>query len=477
MIYDIVVIGAGVIGSMIARELTKYNLTVCILEKENDVATGASKANSGIIHGGYDPEPGTLKAKLNVEGVEKLFDAAKELNVPNKRCGSFICAFSTDEDEAIKELYDRGIKNGVKDMRILSGDEARAVEPNLSKEITSVLSVPTAGIVCPYEMTIAAVGNAMDNGAELLRNFCVTGISKNNGNFEISSSDGQAVEARYIINCAGVYSDKISSMIGDSSFKIIPRAGEYLLLDKLEGTRVTHTIFQVPTKAGKGILVTPTVDGNLLAGPTSVVVECPESTKTTQSGIDTVIKFASKSVPTVAFRSVITSFCGVRASQSGGDFIIGASACDKDFINVAAIDSPGLTSCVSIAEYVVNILKENGAELTLKSDWYGKREDPHAFRHMNDEQKNEYIKKHPEYGKIVCRCERVSEGEIRDAIRRNPPAYDIDGVKRRTRAGMGRCQGGFCGPYVMKIISEETGISMQQVTKNGKNSEMVIGKI
>ena len=477
MIYDIAIIGAGVIGGMVARELTKYSLSVCILEKENDVAVGASKANSGIVHGGYDPEPGTLKAKLNVEGVQKLFDTAKELNVPHKRNGSFICAFGENEDEAVKKLYERGMKNGVKDMKILSGDEARAVEAQLSKEITSVLSVPTAGIICPYDLTIAAVGNAMDNGAVLKLEFQVSGISKNNGVFKISSSGGQTVEAKRVINCAGGYSDKIAEMIGDNSFKIIPRAGEYLLLDKAEGTRVNHTVFQVPTKAGKGILVTPTVDGNLLTGPTSVVVDSPESTKTTQSGIDTVIKLASKSVPDIAFRNIITSFCGVRASESGGDFIIGASDCDKDFINVAAIDSPGLTSCVAIAEYVVDLLKNAGAKLTLKKDWNKGRENPHAFRNMNNEEKDEYIKLHPQYGRIVCRCEGISEGEIRAVIHQNPPARDLDGVKRRTRAGMGRCQGGFCGPYVMKLISEETGSSMEQVTKCGKDSEMVIGKL
>lgn len=477
MIYDIAVIGAGVIGGMIARELTKYNLSVCILEKENDVAVGASKANSGIVHGGYDPKPDTLKARLNVEGVEKLFSAAKELNVPYKRNGSFVCAFSESEDETVKKLYERGIKNGVKEMKILSGDEARAIEPQLSKEITSVLSVPTAGIICPYELTIAAVGNAMDNGAELKVNFKVTEISKNNGTFEIFSFAGETVKAKRIINCAGCYSDKISALIGDSSFKIIPRAGEYLLLDKIEGTRVTHTVFQVPTDAGKGILVTPTVDGNLLTGPTSVAVENAFDNETTQKGIDTVIELAGKSVPGVAFRSVITSFCGVRASESGGDFIIRASDCDKDFINVAAIDSPGLSSSVSIAEYTVDLIKNTGTKLTARNDWNGKRENPHSFRFMSAQEKDEYIKKHPAYGKIVCRCEGVSEGEIRDAIRRNPPARDLDGVKRRTRAGMGRCQGGFCGPYVMKLIAEENGIAMEKVSKNGKGSEMVIGKL
>lgn len=477
MIYDVVVAGAGVIGSMTARELTKYKLSLCVLEKDNDVACGASKANSGIVHGGFDPEPDTLKAKLNVEGVEKLFSTAKMLNVPIKRNGSLVCAFGADEDKVVKELYNRGIKNGVKGMEIISGDEARKLEPELSGEITSVLSVSSAGIVCPYEMTIASMGNAMDNGAQLKLNFEIAGISKQDGIFVIKSSDGEVVKAKYLVNCAGGFSDKISRMAGDDSFEIIPRAGEYLLLDKTEGMRVSHTIFQVPSKEGKGILVSPTVDGNLLTGPTACVVEDPESKQTTQNGIDTVIKVAAKSVPSVNFRSVITSFSGVRSSEKNGDFIIKASEKTENLINVAAIDSPGLSSCVAIAEYAVDILKKVGLELKENPDFNGSRENPHLFREMKDEEKDKYIKEHPEYGKIVCRCETVSEGEIRAAIKRNPPAHDIDGVKRRTRSGMGRCQGGFCGPYVMKLIAEENKTAKENVTKNGKNSEMVIGKI
>lgn len=477
MIYDVVVAGAGVIGSMTARELTKYKLSLCVLEKDNDVACGASKANSGIVHGGFDPEPDTLKAKLNVEGVEKLFSTAKMLNVPIKRNGSLVCAFGADEDKVVKELYNRGIKNGVKGMEIISGDEARKLEPELSGEITSVLSVSSAGIVCPYEMTIASMGNSMDNGAQLKLNFEIAGISKQDGIFVIKSSDGEVVKAKYLVNCAGGFSDKISRMAGDDSFEIIPRAGEYLLLDKTEGMRVSHTIFQVPSKEGKGILVSPTVDGNLLTGPTACVVENPESKQTTQNGIDTVIKLAAKSVPSVNFRSVITSFSGVRSSEKNGDFIIKASEKTENLINVASIDSPGLSSCVAIAEYAVDILKKVGLELKENPDFNGSRENPHLFREMKDEEKDKYIKEHPEYGKIVCRCETVSEGEIRAAIKRNPPAHDIDGVKRRTRSGMGRCQGGFCGPYVMKLIAEENKTAKENVTKNGKNSEMVIGKI
>ena len=477
MIYDVAVAGGGVIGGMVARELTKYHLSICILEKENDVACGASKANSGIVHGGYDPEPDTLKAKMNTLGVEKLFETAKQLHVPIIRNGSMVCAFSAEEDETVKALYQRGLVNNIPDMKILTGDEARAVEPNLSKEITSVLWVRNAGIVCPYDLTIAAVGNAMDNGAALRLNFEIAKVEKKDGLFVITSATGETVTAKYLINCAGCGSDKVARLCGDDSFTIIPRGGEYLLLDKTEGQRVGHTIFQCPSKEGKGILVSPTVDGNLLVGPTAGVVENAECKDTTPEGIAMVTKLSSKSVPTVQFRNVITSFTGIRSSEKNGDFIIGFSEKAENLLNVAAIDSPGLTSCVAIAEYVVQIMKNAGVELTENKTFDGTRENPHAFREMSDEEKDAYIKQHPAYGKIVCRCETVSEGEIRYVLRVNPPAQDMDGVKRRTRSGMGRCQGGFCGPYVMKLIAEERGIAKEEVTKNGKGSEMVMGKL
>lgn len=477
MIYDVAIIGAGVIGGMLARELSKYNLSVAILEKEHDIASGASKANSGIVHGGFDPEPDTLKAKLNAAGVAKLYDAARDLSVPCINNGSFVCAFGKDEETAIHELYERGIKNGIPGMSIISGDEARAIEPALSDKITLVLSVPTAGIICPYELTVASIGNAMDNGAELFVGFGIERIEKGDDAFTVVSTNGKELCARYIANCAGAYSDKISAMLGDESFEIIPRAGQYMLLDKAEGSKVTHTIFQVPSKEGKGILVSPTVDGNLLTGPTAERVISPEDTFTSPTGLDTVARLAAKSVPSINFRQVITSFSGIRSSEKGGDFIIKPCESTDRAINVAAIDSPGLSSCVAIAEYATELLSSLGLALEKKDEWCGKREDPHFFRKMNDEEKDAYIKEHNEYGKIACRCEGVSEGEILYAIRTNPPARDLDAVKRRTRSGMGRCQGGFCSPYVMKLISRESGIPMEKVTKRGEGSEMVIGKI
>lgn len=477
MKFDVLIVGAGVIGGMLARELSKYNLKVCILEKENDVAMGASKANSGIVHGGYDPEPGTLKAQLNTQGVELLFQAAKELHVPCKRNGSMVCAFSEKENAVIEQLYARGQQNGIPGLKILTGAEARTLEPMLSEEITMALHVTNAGIVCPYDLTVAAVGNAMDNGAHLVRNFCVSSISKDENGFVLTAENGKQVFGDYLVNCAGGYSGKIAEMAGDEPFKIIPRAGEYMLLDKAEGKRVSHTIFQVPSEEGKGILVSPTVDGNLLVGPTASVVETPETKKTTPEGLAVVNRLASKSVPSVDYRQVITSFTGVRATGADGEFILRRSEKVPGLIHAGAIDSPGLTCCVSIARYLVELLKEQGLSMTAKADWNGCREDMHAFRKMDDEQKNAYIKEHPAYGKIVCRCETVSEGEILAALRKHPAALDIDSVKRRTRSGMGRCQGGFCGPYIMEMIAKEQNIPMEEVTKSGGDSYMLAERI
>ena len=476
MIYDIAIVGAGVIGGMLARELSKYQLSVCLLEKENDVACGASRANSGIIHGGFDPHPGTMKAKLNTAGVPLLYKAAEELHVPHIQNGSMVCAFGEEEHVGLEALYQRGLDNGIEQMKLLTGEEARLLEPQLSQEITMVLHVPAAGIICPYDLTIAAVGNAMDNGVELKRNFAVANIEKTDV-FTLTSAAGETVSARWVVNCAGGYSDKVAALAGDDFFRIIPRAGEYLLLDKKEGCRVKNTIFQLPSKAGKGILVSPTVDGNLLTGPTASHVESPDSRDVTPAGVEQVQLLAKRSVPSVDFRQVVTSFTGVRASEDSDDFILCRSEKVPGLVHAAGIDSPGLTCCVSIAQYVVNLLAEGGLVLQEKENWNGIREDAHSFRTMTDDEKNEMIQKNPDYGKIVCRCETVTEGEIRAAIRRNPPARDVDGVKRRTRSGMGRCQGGFCGPYIMKILSEELGIPMEAVTKSGAGSEMVAERI
>jgi len=470
--YDVVIIGSGVIGGMIARALSAYDLKVCITEKKNDVATGASCANSGIVHAGFDAKPGTLKAKMNVRGAELMPQIAKELGVKYKNNGSLVVGFTEEDRKTIKNLYERGIENGVKELRILEKMELEELEPKLSEKSLCALYAPTAGIICPYELTIAAIGNAMDNGAELELNCEVKEIREKDGYYEVCSED-KVLEAKNVINAAGLYSDKIAAMVGDTSFYVHPRRGEYILLDKECGDLVSHTIFRTPSKMGKGILVTPTVDGNLLTGPTSVDIEDKDDTSTTSIGFDNIIRLAKENVPSIPYNKTITSFCGLRSVGSTGDFIINAPK--KGFVNVAAIESPGLTSAPAIAKYVVEELVSKKIRLEKNEKFNGVRKPDYFFKNLTVEEKNAIIAKDPSYGRIICRCEQITEGEIVRAIRENPPARDIDAVKRRTRSGMGRCQGGFCQPYVAELLARELGIPFEEVTKNGAGAELVMG--
>lgn len=465
--YDVVIIGAGVIGGFIARELSRYKLSICLLDKESDVAMGASRANSGIVHAGFDAVPGTLKARLNVMGAQMMSHTAQELGVKYINNGSLVVAYREEERDTLKTLLDRGIKNGVKSLRIIEKNELKDLEPNISDSAVAALYAPTAGIVCPYELTVAAIGNAMDNGAELKLDFEVKSIIKNADGYTVSS-ENETVQSKYVINCAGVYSDTVAAMIGDKSFKITPRKGEYILLDKEFGTMAAHTVFRCPSEMGKGILVSPTVDGNLILGPTSVNIEDKDNKETTAEGINEIIANSLSVMPNVPLRSVITSFCGLRAVPSTGDFII--CNVDGNFINCAGIESPGLSSAPAIGVYVVDMLKNMGLTAEIKQDFNPKRKPAHLFREMTIDEKNEVIKSNPKYGRVVCRCETVSEGEIVEAIHTNPKATSVDAVKRRTRSGMGRCQGGFCAPTVAEILARELNIPFEQVTKSGGKS-------
>lgn len=471
--YDAVVIGAGIVGAMTARELTKYNFKVCIAEKENDVAMGATKANSAIVHAGFDAKPGTLKAKLNVRGSEMMEKTADELGVKYINNGSLVIGFNDEDRKTIEELYEQGIKNNVKYLKIIEKEELCKIEENISDNAVCALYAPTGSIVCPYELCIAAVGNAMDNGADLKLNFEVKSIEKTDNGFVVSDGN-EKIQTKYVINAAGVYSDKVAKLVGDNSFEVHPRRGEYILLDKECGNLAKHTIFRTPSKMGKGILVSPTVDGNLLTGPTSVDITDKEQTETTAEGFDKIIKEAGENLKNITFGKTITSFCGLRSVGSTGDFIINSYG--DGFINAAGIESPGLSSSPAIAEYIVEMLKNMGAELKENESFNPVRKPSHLFRESSIEEKNKIIEKEPSYGKIVCRCESVTEGEIIDAIRQNPGARDIDGVKRRTRSGMGRCQGGFCLPYVSEIIARELDILYENVTKCGGNSKIVVGR-
>ena len=471
MTYDVAIVGAGVVGGLIARELSRYDIKVALLEKFNDVAMGTTKANSAIVHGGFDAQNGTLKAKLNVEGTAMMPEVCEKLHVPFKKNGSVVVAFSEKEMEHIKVLYDRGIKNGVPQLSIIDRDELRRREPNISDEAVGALLSESAGIVCPYELTIAAVENAVANGVELIRNCEVKAINENADGYVLNTTAGD-ITAKYIINAAGNFSDELAKMVGDDSIELVPRKGEYYVLDKSVGNLATHTIFQCPNEMGKGILVTPTVDGNLLIGPTALNIEEKDDTTTTPEGLRDALQKALKSVPIVSIRNAITSFAGVRAHPVNDDFIIGWCPTSDNFINVAGVESPGLSSAPAIAIYVREILQEKLA-LTEKENYTDTREEPVRFRHLSDEERAELIKKNDAYGRIVCRCETITEGEIIDAIRAPGGARDVDGVKRRTRAGMGRCQGGFCGSKVVEILARELGVSMNEVTKFGNESKII----
>ena len=470
MTYDVAIVGAGVVGGLIARELSRFNISIALLEKCNDMAMGTTKANSAIVHGGFDALNGTLKAKLNVEGTALMPKVCEKLHVPFKNNGSLVVAFSDSEMEHVKVLYERGIKNGVPGLSIIDRDELRRIEPNISEEAVGALLCESAGIVCPYELTIAAVENAVTNGVEFIRNCEVQAIECGDC-YTLKTTAGD-ITAKFIINAAGNYSDKLASMVGDNSIDLVPRKGEYYLLDKSVGNLAVHTIFQCPNEMGKGILVTPTVDGNLLIGPTATNIDDKSDTTTTPEGLRDIVEKALKSVPAVSTRNAITSFAGVRAHPVCDDFIIGWCEKSEHFLNVAGVESPGLSAAPAIALYVREILSEK-LNLTEKETYSETREAPVRFRHMTDEERAELIKKNPAYGRIICRCETITEGEIIDAIKAPAGARDVDGVKRRTRAGMGRCQGGFCGSKVVEILSRELGVPMNEITKFGGKSKII----
>jgi len=472
--YDVAIVGAGIIGAFIARELSRYNLDVVLLERCSDVANGTTKANSGIIHAGYDAVFGSNKARFNVLG-NPLFDGlCEELDVAFKRIGSLVVAFSSEQRKTVEYLYGRGTKNGIEDLRIVEKEELFDLEPNLNDMAVSALLAPSAGIIDPWEITIAAVENAVENGLKLCLNFEVADIENTGNGYRVSGYDRE-VSARYLINCSGIFADEIHGMVAPPSFAITPRKGQYFVLDKNAGSYVNHVIFQCPTETGKGVLVSPTVHGNLIVGPDAQTIDDKADLDTANERLDFIRRSASIISDRIPFNEVIRSFAGIRATPNTKDFIIEESKEAPGFIDVAGIESPGLTAAPAIAQHVREILKTIRGGLEKRTDFSERRKKTVRFMGLSDGEKNRLIRKDPRYGKIVCRCEQITEGEIVDAIRRKAGATTVDGVKKRVRPGMGRCQGGFCEPLVLKILARELGKDITGIVKDEKNSYILYG--
>lgn len=473
MMYDVVIIGAGVSGAAIARELSRYDCNVCVLEKEEDVCCGTSKANSAIVHAGYDCKPGSMMAKMNVRGNAMMEQLSEDLDFPFRRNGSLVLCVEEEQLPALQRLYEQGIQDGVPGLQLLNHDEALAMEPNLSDNVVAALYAPSAGIVCPFLMNIAMAENAFENGVDFRFNTEVEALRREeDGRWHIRTNNGEYL-ARCVVNAAGVYADIFHNMVSATKLHITPRRGDYLLLDHETEGFVQHTIFQQPGKFGKGVLVAPTIHGNTLVGPTAIDVPDREDTATTQEGLDQVISRSAISVKNLPLRKVITSFAGLRAHEDGHDFVLGPVKDAQDFYDCAGIESPGLSSAPAIGEYIGGMVAERFC-FGAKKAWKSTRKGIVSPKNLSFRERNELIRSNPSYGQIICRCENITEGEIIDAIRRPLGARSLDGVKRRVRAGMGRCQGGFCSPRVMDILSRELGLPMEKITKSGGRSNIVL---
>ncbi|MEG2660393.1 MAG: NAD(P)/FAD-dependent oxidoreductase [Oscillospiraceae bacterium] len=467
---DAIVIGCGIIGAATAYELSQYRLSVAVLEAENDVSTGTTKANSAILHAGYDPKPGSMMAKLNVNGSRMAKELCRALDVPYKQVGSYVVAFSEGELAKLQELYDNGVQNGVEGVALIDGDELRLREPNIGKDAIKALYAPSAAIVSPWEYALALAETAVKNGVQLKLSHKVLNIDKIDGGWRVNTDKG-AFEARVVLNAAGIHADIIHNMVAEPSFSISPSKGEYYLLDTSEGKTVNSVIFQAPSKDGKGVLVAPTVHGNLIVGPNAKA--SGEDLSTTAEGMEFVGKMAKKSVPSLNLRSSIRNFAGLRANTEHEDFIIEKAA--DGFIDIAGIKSPGLSAAPAIAKYAVSLMENEGVALRCKDDFVNTRRHI-CFKELPLEEKERLVAENPAYGRVICRCETVTEGEILACLNTPIPPVSVDGVKRRVRAGMGRCQGGFCGPRVLEILAREQKIPDVDVVQDKSGTYILTGK-
>jgi len=469
--FDVLIIGCGVTGAACAYSLSRYDVSVCVIDASNDVSNGTSKANSAIIHAGYDPAPGTLMAKLNVLGNAMAGEICEKLDVPFKRIGSLVLGFNENDKSHLQKLYERGVSNGVPGIALLSAEEVKAMEPALADNVVGALLAPSAGVICPWEYTLAMAETAVRNGTELRLCTRAEAIEPITGGYRVKTSRGD-IEARYIISAAGVAAAEVRSMLEEPTYKIVPTRGQYFLLDKSEVDIVSRVIFQCPDEKGKGVLVSPTVHGNLIVGPDAEKTAA-DDLGVSADGLDKIALTAKKSVPSLNVRANIRNFAGMRANSDRDEFIIEASAAFPGFIDLAGIKSPGLSAAPAIAEHVVGMLRGMGLETPERANHIDSRRRL-RFNELSHAEKAAIVAENPAYGRIVCRCETVTEGEIVAALHEPIPPTSINGVKRRCGAGMGRCQGGFCSPVVHELISRELGIAMEDIPKEEPGSYILV---
>ena len=474
MIYDIIIIGAGVTGCCIARTLSKYDLNICVLEKEAEISSGTTKANSGVVHAGYAAHRQYLKRNLCIKGNELYTQAAEELNFPFKRIGSFVVALEDDQIKGLEEERKKGTEDGIPGLElILDKNRIKEMEPNLTEDVVGVLHAPSAGLVSPYELTFALADNAAANGVKFFRNHEVVKIKHQDYVFNVRTYQGE-FQTKNLINAAGLYASTISRMLGLDYFSITPRKGEYILFDR-NAIQLNKILFPIPTKISKGILVCPTLHGNTFAGPNAQNLNDREDNSTTTAGLKEILDGGRKLVPNLPLRSVIRNFAGLRAVPDTYDFVI-TNTDVYGFINVAGILSPGLTATFAIAEKVVEFLELLGVNLTLKEDYNPLRPKPERFKDFKKPELDKKIQEDPRWGRIICRCETIPEKEIINAIHAPVGANTVDGVKFRCRPGMGRCQGGFCRPRVIEILSKELNLPYVDITKRGEDTNILVGR-
>ncbi|MBR2132293.1 MAG: NAD(P)/FAD-dependent oxidoreductase [Oscillospiraceae bacterium] len=471
--YDIIIIGAGVSGSSIARELAKFDAKICVVERCEDVCCGTSKANSAIVHAGYDAKTGTLMARLDVEGSYLIPQLARDLDFSYRNNGSLVLCMHEEDLPALHELYNRGRANGVSAMRLLTREEVLALEPNVQESVVAGMEAGTGGIVCPFGMNIAFAENAAENGVEFRFDTQVTGFERTREGWDVQTNRG-TLSTRIVINAAGVYADLLHNMVSEKKIHITPRRGDYYLLDRTTGGYVSHALFQLPSKYGKGVLVAPTVHGNTIVGPTAIDIDDRDGVNTTAAGLEEVMQKASIIVKDAPLRQVITSFAGLRAHEDGHEFIIGEVEDAPGFIDCAGIESPGLSSSPAIGKMVAEIVRDK-LPLRRKAHYKSTRKGVLNPATLSFEERQALIRENPAYGNVICRCEGITEGEILDAIHRPLGARSLDGIKRRVRAGMGRCQGGFCAPRVMEILAREWNLPMDEISKCGGSSQLIVG--